>query len=100
MPGLDGVVVVAVALDAAAPGGGVRAGRIDEVVGFEGGDIATLGGLIPGGIPGGDDFIVNDGGGIPGGASFKDDEGIPCDMGFIDGRMPNAIGFMEEGIPD
>ena len=67
MPGLDGVVVVtavgvvAVALDAAAPGGGVRAGRIDEVVGFEGGDIATLGGLIPGGIPGGDDFIVNDG---------------------------------------
>ena len=63
MPGLAGVVAAGVVESlgkATDVGGGVCAGKMDEVGGFAGGDIA----FIAGGIPGGQGFIA---GGIPGG---------------------------------
>jgi len=91
-PGLAGVVVVAEVLlevdSFTAAAGGVRAGKIDEVVeGFDGGDGATItavGGLVWGGMPGGRGFID---GGIPGGRGFIAG-GIPGGrLTFIGGRL-------------
>ena len=61
MPGLAGVVAAGVALgNATDVGGGVCAGKMDDVEGFAGGDISTIeeGGFIAGGIPGGHGFII------------------------------------------
>ena len=83
-------------VDSFAAAGGERAGKIDEVEGFDGGDGATtaVGGLIWGGMPGGRGFID---GGIPGGSGFIAG-GIPggrltasVELGIVPHASPNMI---------
>ena len=86
-------------VDSFATAGGVRAGKIDEVEGFDGGDGATItavGGLIWGGMPGGRGFID---GGIPGGRGFiaggipggRQDKSKEEEAGWTGAVLPNVI---------
>ena len=62
------------ALDATAGGGGVRAGKMEEVGYFEGGDVGptAVGGRIGGGMPGGGPGLNEDGLGTVGYCSLRE----------------------------